>query len=334
MKVILRFAVFMFFGISSFFLADARAEKIRTAIPQANLNYLSVYVADAKGYFKEEGLENETVVISGPIATAALLSGDVDYSGAGGSGMRAAIKGAPIKGIMYQTDKVTFYLVVGPNITKPSDLKGKKIGVGTIGDTQDRLMTMYAESGGLSGGDITRIAMGPSTPTRILAVKTGSVHATTVDAAGLVLAEKEGLFTLAYLGDLFPFPFQGFVTTDKKLAERPDQVKRWLKAMIRALIFMRDRPSEAIDFGGKKLDLGNISRPILLDSLKRYLRALPEGVPGLPSAEGIKNALEYDIRVPMGIKGEIPPEKVLNLRFVDEVKREIESKGIRRSSDG
>lgn len=267
-------------------------------------------------------------MISGPIATAALLSGDVDYSGAGGSGMRAAIKGAPIKGIMYQTEKVTFYLAVAPNITKPSDLKGKKIAVGVIGDTQDRLITMFAERAGLSSGDITRIAMGPSTPTRILAVKTGSVHAMTVDAAGVILAEKEGLLTLAYLGDLFPFPFQGFVTTDKKIAERPDQVKRWLKAMIRALIFLRERPQEAIDLGAKKLDLGNLSRSMLLDSLKRYLKALPDGVPGLPSKEGIKNALEYDIRIPMGIKGEIAPEKVLNLKLVEEVKREIEMKGL------
>ena len=46
-------------------LSAARAEKIRTAIPQANLNYLSIHVADAKGFFQEEGLENETVVISG-----------------------------------------------------------------------------------------------------------------------------------------------------------------------------------------------------------------------------------------------------------------------------
>lgn len=326
MKISAMVSAFLFFVLSILFLAHAQAEKIRTAIPQANLNYLSVYVADAKGYFKEEGLENETVVISGPIATAALLSGDVDYSGAGGSGMRAAVKGAPIKGIMYQTEKVTFYLVVGPAISKPSDLKGKKIAVGTFGDTQDRLITMFAERGGLSAGDITRISMGPSTPTRILAVKTGSVHATTVDAAGVVLAEREGLQTLAYLGDLFPFPFQGFVTTDKKLTERPDQVKRWLKAMMLSLIFLRERPQEAIDLGAKKLDLGKLNRSLLRDSLKRYLRALPDGVPGLPSAEGIKNALEYDIRIPMGIKGEIPPDKVLHLKLVEEVKREIEMK--------
>src|SRR5262245_29250098 len=77
----------------------AHAEKIRTAVPQANLNYLSIFVADAKGFFRDEGLDNETVVISGPLSIAALLSGDVDFSGAGGSGMRAALKGAPLKGI-------------------------------------------------------------------------------------------------------------------------------------------------------------------------------------------------------------------------------------------
>ena len=69
----------------------ARAEKIRTAIPQANLNYLSIYVADAKGFFKDEGLENETVVISDPLSIAALLSGDVDYSGAGGSAQKEGL---------------------------------------------------------------------------------------------------------------------------------------------------------------------------------------------------------------------------------------------------
>ena len=86
----------------------AHAEKIRTSIPQANLNYLSIHVADARGFFKDEGLDNETVVISGPLSIAALLSGDVDFSGAGGSGMRAALKGAPLKGIYFQSEKVLF----------------------------------------------------------------------------------------------------------------------------------------------------------------------------------------------------------------------------------
>jgi len=147
----------------SFATSFARAEKILTAIPQANLNYLSIYVADAKGFFKDEGLENETVVISGPLSIAALLSGDVDFSGAGGSGMRAALKGAPLKGIYFQSEKVTFYLVADPSIKSAADLKGKKVAIGSAGDTQDRMITMFAERGGVTSKDIIRIAVGADT---------------------------------------------------------------------------------------------------------------------------------------------------------------------------
>ena len=305
--------------------ASVRAERTRTAIPQANLNYLSIYVADAKGFFKDEGLENETVVISGPLSIAALLSGDVDYSGAGGSGMRAALKGAPIKGIMFQADKVTFYLVADPNIKSAADLKGKKIAIGSPGDTQDRIMTMFAERGGVAARDIIRISMGADTNTRVMAIKTGAANATTVDPGGLVFAQKEGLVSLGFLGDLFPMPFQGFVTADRKIRDDSGQIKRWLKGALRGLMFVRDRPQEAVDLGIKKLQLGNATRSMIVDGVKNYVRALSPGVPGLPTPEGIKNFLEYDIRIPLQLKEDVPPERLLQLKLVEEVKKELEA---------
>jgi len=311
--------------VISVFAASTAAEKIRTAIPQANLNYLSIYVADAKGYFRDEGLDNETVVISGPLSIAALLSGDVDYSGAGGSGMRAALKGAPIKGFMFQTEKVTFYLVADPNIKKAADLKGKTVAIGSAGDTQDRIITMFVERGGLSARDIVRIAMGANTNTRVMAIKTGVAHATTVDPGGVVFAQKEGLHSLGFMGDLFPMPFQGFVTTDRKIRESSDQIKRWLRGAIRGLMFVRERPEEAVDLGIKKLQLGSATKSMLVEATKNYLRALAPGVPGLPTPQGIKNFLEYDIKIPLQIKEDIPAERLLSLQLVEEVKKELEA---------
>ena len=100
------------------FAASASAELVRTAIPRATVNYLSLPVAEVKGFFRSEGLENQTIVIPGTTAIAALVSGNVDYSGAGGSGMRAAVRGAPIKAIMFQTEKVTWYLHGSPRYSK------------------------------------------------------------------------------------------------------------------------------------------------------------------------------------------------------------------------
>jgi ABC-type nitrate/sulfonate/bicarbonate transport system substrate-binding protein len=310
-------------------LANATAaEMIRTAVPRASLNYLSIFIAEAKGFFKDEGLDNETIVIGGPAAIAALVSGNVDFSGAGGSGLRAAAKGAELKGIMYQTEKVTWYFVVHPSIKQVADLKGKKVGVGLIGDSEDRFSTMFVERGGLSAKDITRIPMGTSSGARIAAIKAGSLHAAVLDPGGVIVAEKEGLRSLAFLGDLFPLPFQGYVVTDKKIADNPAQIKRWVRAMVRALLFLRERPEDAADIGIKKLQLGNINRAMLIEATKAYSRAFPAGVPGVPSAEGIKNILEYEVRVPMNMAEPLPVRRILDLRFVEEVKRELEQKGL------
>lgn len=307
--------------------AVAPAEQVRTVVPRATLNYLSIPVAEVKGFFRDQGLENQTIVIPGSTAIAALVSGNVDYSGAGGSGMRAALRGAPIKAVMFQTEKVTWYLLAAPEIRKISDLKGKKIAVGTIGDTQDTLITMLVEREGVSGRDITRIAM-PSrnTTNTILSLKSGAFSAAVVNADESLLGEKEGLRTLAFIGDLFPYPFQGFVATDKAIAERPSDIKRWLRAMARALMLIRDKPEEAADIALKKIPMGNVSRPLVIEGIRRFAKALPEGVPGLPSAQGIKNVMEFDVKLPLKIKEDVSPDKVMYLKLMREVKEELESK--------
>ena len=313
--------------VLAFLLAlPARAEKIRTAVPGLNLNYLSVFTAEERNFFRDEGLENETIVIGGPAGIAALVSGDVDYSGAGGSGLRAAVKGAPLKAILYQTERPTWYLIVHPSITQASDLKGKKIGVALIGDSEDRFTTLFVERVGLSAKDVTKISLGTNPGDKILALKSGAISAVVLDPAATVMAEREGLRSLAYLGDVFPLPFQGYVTTHRKMAENPTQVKRWIRAMVRSLMFLRERPEEATEVAMKRLRLRNITKPMLTDAIRSYVRAFPQGVPGMPSPEGIKSILEYEVRLPMKMEESVSPEKFLDLRWVEEVKKELEQK--------
>jgi ABC-type nitrate/sulfonate/bicarbonate transport system substrate-binding protein len=308
-------------------VGTASAERVRTVIPRATVNYLSLPVAELKGFFRSEGLDNETIVIPGSTAIAALVSGNVDYSGAGGSGMRAAVRGAPIKAIMFQTEKVTWYLIGAPDIQKISDLKGKRIAVGTVGDTQDALITMLAEREGVAPRDIARVAM-PSrtTASTLLSLKTGAISAAVVNADESLLSEKEGMRTLAFIGDIFPYPFQGFLATDKMIAERPNDIKRWLRAMVKALMFIRAEPEEAADIAMKKIPMGSMNRLLVIEGIRRFSKAFAEGVPGLPSPQGLKNLIEFDVKAPLKMKEDIPQERVLSLRLIREVKEELEGK--------
>lgn len=305
----------------------AHAEKIRTSIPGANLNYLTVYSADERKFFRDEGFDNETIAIGGPAGIAALLSGEIDFSGAGGSGLRGAVRGAPLKAIFYQTEKPTWYLVVHPSINQGADLKGKKVGAALIGDSEDRFITLYAERAGVSAKDLTKISLGTGIGDKILGVKSGAVSAVVLDPAGTVAAEREGLRKLAYLGDIFPLPFQGYVVTVQKLKENPAQVKRWIRAMTRSLLFVRDRPEDAADIALRKLRIRNITKPMLVEAIRSYTRAFPPGIPGVPSAEGVKNILEHELRIPLKLDKPLSAENFFDLRIAEEVRKEFEAKG-------
>ncbi len=318
----------LFIGVCIALLAaTAHAERIRTSIPGVNLNYLSVYSAEERKFFRDEGLENETIAIGGPAGIAALVSGDVDFSGAGGSGLRGAVRGAPLKAIFYQTEKPTWYLVVHPSIAQASDLKGKKIGVALIGDSEDRFITLYAERAGVSPKEITRISLGTSIGDKILGVKSGNVAAVVLDPAGTVAAEREGLRKLVFMGDIFTLPFQGYVATHQKLAENPAQVKRWIRAMTRSLLFIRDRPEDAADIALNRLRIRNITKPMLVEAIRSYTRAFPPGIPGVPSAEGVKSILENELRIPLKLDKPLAAENFFDLRWAEEVRREFEAKG-------
>ena len=63
---------------------------------------------------------------------------------------------------------------------------------------------------------------------------------------------------------------------------------------------------------------------MLMEAIQGYARALPAGVPGLPSAGGIKNVLEYEIRLPLRMDAPVAAEKFLDLRWVAKARKELE----------
>jgi hypothetical protein len=107
------------------------------------------------------------------------------------------------------------------------------------------------------------------------------------------------------------------------IAERPNDVKRWLRAMVKSLMFIRE---EAADVALKKIPMASMSRPLVVEGIRRFATAFADGVPGLPSPQGIKNLIEFDVKAPLKMKEDIHPDRVLNLQLMREIKEELEGK--------
>jgi 5-methylcytosine-specific restriction endonuclease McrBC GTP-binding regulatory subunit McrB len=96
--------------------------------------------------------------------------------------------------------------------------------------------------------------------------------------------------------------------------------------MVKALMFIRAEPEEAADIAMKKIPMGSMNRLLVIEGIRRFSKAFAEGVPGLPSPQGLKNLIEFDVKAPLKMKEDVPQEKVLSLRLIREIKEELEGK--------
>jgi NitT/TauT family transport system substrate-binding protein len=230
-------------GLSVMLLALASdlhgADKVRIAVSNYNLSNLSVGVAQTRGFFKQEGIEAEIIRMNPNIATMALVNGSADYSTLVGSTVGAAIKGAKLKLVVCSQDRTSLALVAKPEFSSVKSLKGKTLAVGSYGNTADIVARMMVKHFGLDPqSDIKVLALGPD-EAKLAALKGGVVDVIIVAPPMDAEAKKMGFNILSRAGDIFQFPYNGLAATVKKINENPDQVKRLIRALIKANGFIR-----------------------------------------------------------------------------------------------
>jgi NitT/TauT family transport system substrate-binding protein len=240
---------FIFALITGFlFCAHASAaDKIRVSVTNYNMSYLAAGVAAKRGFFKEEGLDVEIVRMNANVAMSSLISGDVDYTMIFASVIRAAMRGIPLKVIAVLIDSPPYAFIARPEISAMKTLKGKTVGIGVYGSSNDIIARMMLEGSGIDPDKETKLVAFGSDGARFAALKEGLVEAAIIAPPADAQARKLGLNVLARANDLFKFPHIGLGTTNKKLKENPQEVVRVIRAFVKANRFVRDNRQEAIN---------------------------------------------------------------------------------------
>jgi len=226
------------------FSADTpKLEKLVIGYPAPVASLGIIDVMRKGGLFRKNGLDVDLVYIQGsPILTTAMVSGQVPMSFIGGAAIVAsAVGGADTVYLACGINTLYWRVFVTPEIKTVADLKGKKIGVTTIGSQEDSVMRFILKERGLTPDrDFAVVAVGGA-PTRLAALNKGTIQASTFIPPQDIAAERLGLKTLIDLSTLGLYnPGSCFASTKSYVKSHRDTVMRVMKAFIEGLRYYKD----------------------------------------------------------------------------------------------
>jgi NitT/TauT family transport system substrate-binding protein len=311
-KLPILIAIVIFLGAPAMAL-----DRIRIAVSNPNMPNLTVAMAQKNGLFKDEALEAEIIRMNPNVAITALATGDVDYCQLFGAVVGAAIAGLPVRIVAGFLDNWPMTLIAQPELKALKDLKGKTLGISSFGATPDVAARMMIKQAGIDADKEIKILALGSDAARLMALKQRVVDVVVISPPADTQMEKQGYRILARAYELFSFPYLGLGTHTRKIKDKPDEIRRVIKATIRANRFIRDNRDEAVR---ALIAWGKVEREFAYasyDALRNLFNA-----DGAVPEDGLKLVIEQ-ARRNAKVTRDIMPNEVVDLTFLQEAQAEL-----------
>lgn len=198
-----------------------------------------IWIAKDARLFEKYGLTADLIYIpSSSLALQAMLGGNIHIipTASAPTIMQAKAQGADTVLIGATNNTVTFFFMVTPDVTKPQDLKGKKVGVSRFGSSSDTAVRYALRKWGLEAGrDVTILQMG-GIPEILAGMKSGSVSGGPLSSPTDLRARKEGFSELVDLGQIgLDYPQTSIAVSQSYMQRQRDEVRNFMKIIIEAV---------------------------------------------------------------------------------------------------
>lgn len=300
--------------------SPAKAERISMTASSRGAHDMAIYVGLHKGLFKEEGLDVEMRIMKAPIAAAALMAGEVDYTSA--STFQLSTQGGPVRTIMIIRGKPAWWVMTKPEIRTVQDLKGKNIGVGSMGTiNQFSIMKVLQLKGIDPTKEVRIISLGGDPATRFGALKAGTVDALLEVAPQSYIIQKSGFPLLLKVREGVPEAVVGSLSaTIKKIRDNPDQVKRVIRATLKSMIYAREHKEETVDILLNELKELSVDRETMTAAYEDTVDTLTKN--GEVSDQGV--VVEIAMMREFGEKVTVPAaSQLVDYSLLREVQKEL-----------
>jgi len=312
------FVAFLFLWI---LLSPASAQENRITIgltTRTGTTGLPFVIAEEKGIFKSEGVNAIIVIMQNQVVVNGVVARQVDYGGTFSNLVGAALAGLPVRIVMSVMEGSDHYLVTAPHIKRVEDLKGKKFGISSFGGTPHSEAILILRKYGLNPEkDVTFLQIGGSSA-RYAALDSGSIDAAMLVPPFNKLEKKRGFNELLSFNDIMAIPLGGLAVHTQRIKEKPDEIVRMIKALLKAVDYIRSRKGEILSMMDVKWGIkdAEIREGIYHDTVGLYTRN------GIASDEMMKNVIQM-VRDTRKSKEEIPLSSIVDWSFAKKAQDEL-----------
>ena len=305
------------FIIPIFYASVEAADKIRIGFSELIASYSSLPLAQRRGFLQEEGLQAEFIRMNTTVGLTTLVTGEIDYYTQLAGGVAAVIRGVPVKIVACYVPGPTATLIARPEFKSVQELRGKTVGINVFGSNLDIIARNIFKHSGLDPDkDIKFLAGGPL-EARFSSMKQGLIAATFGGPPADFLGKKMGFVVLARAHELFSFPVTGVLSSVKKIKEKPDEIKRVIRAGIKANRYIRQNRDGTIQTFMEWLKIDKEMATATYDSVGKSFNedgSLPE--------DGLRLLIE-EAKKAGKVSREIASSEVADLSILREAQKEL-----------
>lgn len=303
--------------------ANVEASRVRVAIPSTTHAVLAFSTSRDKGYYRDEGLDVELILMSAPIASRALVSGDVEVATVGGAGLPPVLSGAPLRFVFTTYHRPMFWLFGKPEIRSVKELKGKRVGVSGIGSGPDSLLREALRRNSLDGSrDVAILGLGVM-PTIYNGLHSGVVDAAMLSPPFTFRAEEAGF------RELIAFPNQDLVELQGSILVReaflqsdPGTLEKFIRGTYKGFLYVKQNRPGTIPILGRYLQ---VKEPLAAKAYDQVVRpAMTQD--GTLSEEMQKKAVEHVLKR-LDVKEAAPLSRIFDFAIVRKVVTDLQTKG-------
>jgi ABC-type nitrate/sulfonate/bicarbonate transport system substrate-binding protein len=299
-------------------------QSLKVGMTSKTLFYLPFYAGVKKGFYNNENLKVELILIGrSDVQLQALLSGEINFGTLNADGVIAINeKGANLKVIAGVDNAAPYFLIGGKQYKRIDDLRGARLGVSSLRGGATSILLEYLKTRGLHyPKDYAMTVISGGTVARLTALETGAVAGAVLGFPYSDIAVDQGFIRLGDTMEVIStYQFNGITVNPAWAEKNRATVVRFLKAHIRSLRWIHEQPDQATELFMSEM---GVKQPYARRGIDYFTKNKVFPIDGSVTLEGLR--ANIDVQFKDGVlKEPLPgPERYADQSYVRQAQKEL-----------